>query len=153
MGPGERRGVAGRGRSGPGTPHPEAGVVYLYTKTGTFLNTLEAPDPREGDHFGEAVALLADHVVVGAPGHDAAGVDAGTVFVFDRHTGLLKATLPNPSAPTGVADLFGLSLSGQGHDLAVGAPYGDLEAMPDAGLVHQYRLPRASRPEDRPPVR
>ncbi len=141
------------GALGRGTPHPEAGVVYLYTKTGTFLNTLEAPDPREGDHFGEAVALLADHVVVGAPGHDAAGVDAGTVFVFDRHTGVLKATLPNPSAPTGVADLFGLSLSGQGHDLAVGAPYGDLEAMPDAGLVHQYRLLRASRPEDRPPVR
>ena len=49
--------------------------------------------------------------------------------------------IANPSATTGVADLFGLSLSGEGNHLAVGSPYGDLDAMPDAGLVHQFHLP------------
>ncbi len=129
------------GALGRGTIQPEAGAVYLYTRTGKFLQTLEAPEPKKGDHFGEAVALLPEFIVVGAPGHDFAGVDAGTVFVFDRKTRTLQSKIPNPSATTGVADLFGLSLSGAGNDLAAGSPYGDLDAMPDAGLVHQFRLP------------
>ena len=129
------------GALGRGTTQPDAGVVYLYTNTGEFLHTLQAPEPGKGDRFGEAVALLPAYVVVGAPGHDAAGVDAGAIFVFDRKTGTLQAMIANPSATTGVADLFGLSLSGAGDDVAVGSPYGDLDAMPDAGLVHQFRLP------------
>ncbi|MCY3727766.1 MAG: hypothetical protein OXF97_02055 [Nitrospira sp.] len=128
------------GALGRGGAQPEAGVVYLYTKTGEFLRTLEAREPGKGDHFGEAVALLPEHVIVGAPGHDAAGVDAGAIFVFDRKTGTLQSMIVNPSETTGVADLFGLSLSGAERDLVVGSPYGDLEAMPDAGLVHQFRL-------------
>ncbi|MDE0145869.1 MAG: hypothetical protein OXL95_08365 [Nitrospira sp.] len=129
------------GALGRGGAQPESGVVYLYTKTREFLRTLEAPEPGKGDHFGEAVALLPGHVIVGAPGHDAAGIDAGSIFVFDRKTGTLQSMIVNPSETTGVADLFGLSLSGAGRDLVVGSPYGDLEAMPDAGLVHQFRLP------------
>lgn len=129
------------GALGRGTTQPDAGVVYLYTNTGEFLRTLEAPEPKKGDRFGEAVALLPGHVVVGAPGHDSAGVDAGATFVFDRKTGILQAMIANPSATTGVADLFGLSLSGGGMHLSVGSPYGDLEEMPDAGLVHQFHLP------------
>ena len=129
------------GALGRETTQPGAGVVYLYTNTGEFLRTLEAPEPRKDDHFGEAVALLPEYVIVGAPGHDAAGTDAGAIFVFDRKTGALQSMIANPSETTGVADLFGLSLSGAGRDLVVGSPYGDLEAMPDAGLVHQFRLP------------
>ena len=129
------------GALGRGSTQPEAGVVYLYTKTGEFLRTLEAPEPGKSDHFGEAVALLPEYVLVGAPGHDAAGTDAGAIFAFDRKTGTLQSMIANPSETTGVADLFGLSLSGAGRDLVVGSPYGDLEAMPDAGLVHQFRLP------------
>ena len=129
------------GALGRGTTRPDAGVVYLYTNTGEFLQALEAPEPKKGDRFGEAVALLPESVVVGAPGHDSAGVDAGAIFVFDRKTGTLQAMIANPSDTTGVADLFGLSLSGAGSDVAVGSPYGDLEAMPDAGLVHQFWLP------------
>ena len=129
------------GALGRGTAQPEAGAVYLYTKTGEFLRRLEAPEPRKDDHFGEAVALLPESVIVGAPGHDAAGTDAGAIFVFDRRTGALQSMIANPSDTTGVADLFGLSLSGAGRDLVVGSPYGDLEAMPDAGVVYQFRLP------------
>ncbi len=129
------------GALGRGTAQPGAGAVYIYTKTGEFLRRLEAPEPGKDDHFGEAVALLPESVIVGAPGHDAAGTDAGAIFVFDRRTGALQSMIANPSDTTGVADLFGLSLSGAGRDLVVGSPYGDLEAMPDAGMVYQFRLP------------
>ena len=129
------------GALGRDTTQPDAGAVYLYTNTGEFLRMLESPKPGKGDRFGEAVALLPEYIIVGAPGHDAAGIDAGSIFVFDRKTGTLQSMIANPSETTGVADLFGLSLSGAGRDFVVGSPYGDLEAMPDAGLVHQFRLP------------
>ena len=129
------------GALGRETQHPDAGVVYLYTNTGEFLQTLTAPEPGKGDRFGEAVALLPSYIIVGAPGRDDAGVDAGSIFVFDRKPRTLHAMIANPSATTGVADLFGLSLSGVGNDVAVGSPYGDLDAMPDAGRVHQFHLP------------
>ena len=120
---------------------PGAGAVYLYSNTGQFVQKLQAPNLQPDDHFGEAVALLQNAIIVGAPGDDTAGVDAGAVFVFDRRSGTLKLKISNPSTPTGAADLFGLSMSGEGEYLAVGSPYGDLETMPDAGLVHQLTLP------------
>jgi len=129
------------GALGQGRTQPEAGAAYLYTSTGQFLRKLEVPSLKKGDHFGEAVALLSESIIVGAPGDDAAGVDAGAVFIFDRATGTLRSKIPNPSATTGVADLFGYAVSGGGDGIAVGAPYGDLRTMPDAGLVHQFRLP------------
>lgn len=120
---------------------PGAGAAYLYSNTGQLIQQFQAPDPQPDDHFGEAVALLRNAIIVGAPGDDTAGVDAGAVFVFDRRSGTLKLKIANPSTPTGAADLFGLSLSGEGEYLAVGSPYGDVETMPDAGLVHQFTLP------------
>ncbi len=138
------------GALGQGIAQPEAGAAYLYTSAGQFIQTLEAPEPKKGDHFGEAVALLAGSVIVGAPGDDTAGVDAGAVFVFDRETGTLQSKIPNPAIITGVADLFGRALSGEGHTIAVGAPYGDLRTMPDAGLVYQFRLPSSRGNVNRP---
>ena len=129
------------GALGQGRMQPEAGAAYLYTSTGQFLRKLEVPSLKKGDHFGEAVAILSESIIVGAPGDDAAGVDAGAVFIFDRATGTMRSKIPNPSTTTGVADLFGHAVSGSGDGIAVGVPYGDLRTMPDAGLVHQFRLP------------
>ena len=52
----------------------------------------------------------------------------------------------NPSSMTGVADLFGFSLSGTGDSVMVGSPYGDLPSMPDAGLVYQFEISIAEKP-------
>lgn len=128
------------GALGHGTKHVEAGAAYLYSHAGDFQGSLKAPHSQKGDHFGESVALLKDYYVVAAPGDDAAGVDAGAVYIFDKPTGKLQFTIHNPSKTTGAADLFGLAMMGKGVHLAVGAPYGDLPEMPDAGEVHQYRF-------------
>ncbi len=140
------------GALGRGAMYPEAGAVYLFTSAGQFVKTLKAPDPQRGDHFGEAVALLDEYIVVAAPGDDSAGVDAGSVFVFDRITKNLHMKISNPSAMTGIADLFGLSLSGTGDSVMVGSPYGDLPNMPDAGLVHQFKISIVEKPKAQEPV-
>ena len=127
--------------------HAEAGTAYLFTHEGELQKQFEAPDPQQGGHFGEAVALLDDFSVISAPGDDAAGVDAGAVFVFDARTNELEFSIPNPSKTTGAADLFGLSIHGDGMNLVVRAPYGDLSRMPDAGEVHQFHFqPSLSKP-------
>jgi len=118
--------------------HAEAGAAYLFTHQGKFQKKFEAPHPQKGGHFGEAVALLEDFYVVAAPGDDTAGIDAGTVFVINTTTNQFQFTIPNPSKTTGAADLFGLSMHGDGAHLVVGAPYSDLSKMPDAGQVHQF---------------
>ena len=118
--------------------HAEAGAVYLFTHQGAYQKTFEAPNPQKGGHFGEEVALLEDFYVIAAPGDDTAGVDSGTVFVINKTTNQLQFTIPNPSKTTGAADLFGLSMKGNGTHLVVGSPYGDLSGMPDAGEVYQF---------------
>ena len=118
----------------------EAGVVYVFSNQGEFQMTLELPNPQKGDHFGETVAIMNEYLVVAAPGHDAAGIAAGTVFFFNRQTGLLRTMMSNPSDNTGVADLFGLSLGATEEYLVVGAPYGDLPEMPDSGKIYQFSL-------------
>ncbi len=127
-------GALGRGLNA----QTQAGAAYVFSNQGEFQMTLELSNPQKDDHFGETVALMNDYLVVAAPGHDAAGTDAGTVFFFNRQTGLLRRIMSNPSENTGVADLFGLSLGAIGEHLVVGAPYGDLPEMPDSGEVHQF---------------
>lgn len=133
------------GALGHGTTYPESGATYLFTTQGKFQKKFIAPDPQKGDHFGEAVTMVEDYYVIAAPGDDASGtkasdVDVGAVFVYDKKTKKLRFTIPNPSKSTGTADLFGLSMHGDGPHLVVGAPYGDLAEMPDAGEVYQFNF-------------
>ena len=126
------------GALGRKVTHAEAGAAYVFTHQGKFQKKFETPHSQKGGHFGEAVALLENFYVIAAPGDDTAGVDAGTVFVFNKTTNQLQFTIPNPSKTTGAADLFGLSMKGNGTHLVVGSPYGDLSRMPDAGEVYQF---------------
>ena len=122
----------------------EAGAAYLFNDAGMVETIFDAPNPQKGGHFGEAVALMDNYFAVGSPGDDAAGVDAGTIFIFDKQTRRLQFIIPNPSTTTGAADLFGLSMKGKNNLLVVGSPYGDLVEMPDAGTVHQFHFDQPS---------
>lgn len=108
------------------------------------------------DRFGYAIAADANHFAVSRPGKIAFG---GKVCVF-THT--VTAGIPTlfgcvDQDVTGVTDSieagdgFGTSLSmvpyrapgqpaGTDSILAVGAPGEDLGGVPDAGIVHQFRL-------------
>ena len=119
---------------------PQAGAVYIFTRTGTrwtqqayikASNTGKAgvgEDPGEGDQFGFALALSGDGrtLVVGAPSEDSvangASVNqqddsfssAGAVYVFSRtgDTWAQQAYLKaDASTNTGLGDQFGFSVS------------------------------------------
>ncbi len=64
----------------------EEGSVFVYEYNGlgwVFSQRLPA-DPAAGDHFGAAVDIDGDHIVVGAPLDFAAGIQRGTAIVFER---------------------------------------------------------------------
>jgi Ca2+-binding RTX toxin-like protein len=148
----------------------DAGLVYLVWSTGVAgsvdLNDLNTSGSGEGfairgqaagDHAGHSVAAIADlngdgrqEILVGAPGNDAGGADAGAAYVvFGRATDT-TVLLSSVAAGTGgfrmtgaaagdaagsalaaIADLNGDGLS----EILVGAPGSDAGGA-DAGAVY-----------------
>ena len=97
-------------------------------------------------HFGYAVALSGDTLVVGAPleSGSGAGVDppvggvsvaSGAAYVFVRTAGAWaqQAYLKSPQPARG--DEFGFSVAISGDLILVGAPYADSSKGPDAGAA------------------
>ncbi|OWY24930.1 hypothetical protein C7N43_21685 [Sphingobacteriales bacterium UPWRP_1] len=129
-----------------------AGRVYLSNYGGTGyqsnIQTISPPTPTANDQFGFAVASAGNRVVIGAPGHDSAGPNAGAVFVYQKIRGVwqLAAKLVAPD-PGGGYDAFGYSLAMVNNTVVIGAPNDDSDANPlsyDHGSAYVYILP----PED-----
>ena len=63
-----------------------AGAAYVFERTGTnsweFLESLLAPDAQAEDEFGTSVSISGDIVIVGAPGEDTGGTNAGAAYIF-----------------------------------------------------------------------
>ncbi len=107
------------------------GAVYIYKGSGANWNlvaTIPQPsvsgqsslDPLE---FGQSVAILSDgSIAVGAPGEDVNGLyQAGAVYVYSASS---YAQIARLTAATPVQfENFGTSLSVNGSNLAIGAPY------------------------------
>ncbi len=101
------------------------GAVYVFEHDGEEFHEeakLVPSDGLAGDLFGLSVALFDETILIGAPGHDGAGTDAGAAYVF-VHNGVSwveeQKLLPLVSAP---GDSFGHSVALHEETAAVGAP-------------------------------
>lgn len=86
-----------------------------------------APTPVGDEHFGSAVALSGNTLVVGVPDHDEITglLDDGIAHVYVRSgtDWVWQASLHAPTLAAG--DKFGTSVAIQGDTIVVGAPYRD----------------------------
>jgi hypothetical protein len=121
----------------------DSGVAHLFNASGQLGFTLTNPTPALSDHFGQAVALGADKLLVGADQDDAGAVNAGSVYVFDI-SGALMRTLTNPTPRTGDNFGFAVAVLPDGG-FAVGSPR-DNPGAGRFGAVHLYN--RGSRHVD-----
>ena len=107
---------------------------------------LFAPEPQDDAQFGMAVATDGAWLAVGAPYYDNnnpegmngfAFPDAGKVYLYERvrQGWALRYSITGDQA----LGNFGYSVALIGDDLIVGAPFHDLENLPDIGLVSFYR--------------
>ena len=128
----------GGAREGPSQAYRD--VVYLYRWNGNGFNlqpedTLSgAPPPGpDGDDFGQALTMSAQHLVVGAPADDDLGTDAGAAYVFASDGGITPAygTLVRKllASDGGANDLFGSSVAIHGDACVVGAPKKDFNSQ------------------------
>jgi len=124
----------------PGTDD-EHGSVYVFRESARVLSQeqkIGADDGVAGDGFGSSLDVHGDVLVVGSSGHDAAGLDAGTAYVY-RYNGSSwsqETKLQAPDAAPG--DLFGISVGLYDNLIAVGASREDSSGT-DSGSVYTFR--------------
>lgn len=85
----------------------------------TPANKLTASDGADDDKFGHAIAVSETHVVVGALFDDDRGIDCGSVYVYDRHSGAEVLKLISTDAEAG--DQLGHSVAISGNLVVAGA--------------------------------
>ena len=111
-----------------------AGAVYLYDPAdGTVIRTFMNPAPGFNDQFGIALATVGSKVMIGAPGDDTAGTNAGAAYLFDGETGALLQTFLSPTGEGG----FGVAIAAVGDNFVIGA-YKDDTAGPNAGAAYLF---------------
>jgi hypothetical protein len=102
---------------------------------------LTASDAQPGDFFGQVVAISGNVAIVGAPGADDLGEDAGKAYIFsfdsESESWLEQDKLLAPGGTAG--DRFGSSVAVSGDIAVVGAPLDD-DNGPASGSGHVFRF-------------
>lgn len=125
-----------------------AGLAYVYSgATGELVRTFASPNEEVGGAFGFSVAGVPDldgdgrgDLLVGAPFEDDGASSTGRAYVLSGATGALLHTIVSPAAEAfGFLgrSVAGLSGTGRGAHLAVGAPSEDGGDV-NAGRVHVF---------------
>jgi hypothetical protein len=132
----------GINRDGNNNSAPDAGAVYVFSRSGTKWTQqayVKASNTDESDQFGDSVSLSSDGntLAVGArqessnatgiggeQGNDLTTSAAGAVYVFSRSDNTWTQQAYVKASNTNANDQFGysVSLSSDGNTLAVGAP-------------------------------
>ena len=114
----------------------QAGAVHVRsTIQSSLFFSLQASDATAMDHFGSALSISQESILVGAP---KTGRDVGSAYVFvDPAAGWAEqAKLTAPDATDG--DLFGTTVAIAGDTAFVGAPGDDTTMGIDAGSVYVF---------------
>jgi len=116
--------TAAVGATGDDDLGPQSGSVYVYEDNGTAwqpTNKIMSPQGQPGDHFGRAVAIDGDTLVVGCPDSDIeTDSSVGSAIVFKRVAGEWGAA-QTLLAPTPIANQkFGMRVRLDGSVLVVG---------------------------------
>ncbi|MBI4718009.1 MAG: FG-GAP repeat protein [Planctomycetes bacterium] len=118
-----------------------SGAAYLFRRAGGIWvqeSRITALDAAAGDGFGSSVAISADALLSGAPGHAHAGVATGAAYLFRKSaTWALEAELLAADLASG--DGFGAAVALAGDLAAVGAPSADHAAGTNAGAGYVFR--------------
>lgn len=112
--------------------------VYRWNGSGFGLNrVLAAPSSPTNVLFGTSVAIDYPFLVVGTPGDDDGGTNAGAVYLFWYTSGAWAQFSKHVASDTGSADDFGRAVSISGETFVVGAPGHDTATV-DNGAVYTF---------------
>jgi hypothetical protein len=118
----------------------DSGSAYVFVRTGgtwTQQAKLLAADGDAGDRFGDAVAVDAGTVVVGASYDDDKGPYSGSVYVFTRTGGTWTQQAKLTAADGAAYDRFGYAVAVDGDTIVVGA-YQDDDKGTNSGSAYVF---------------
>ena len=119
---------------------PNAGAAYIFERSGSLWlqrSKLTTEDAQAGDLFGNAVAMSGETVLIGAPGVDDAGPEAGAVYVFVRGPEEWIQQAKLIGADIGMFDHFGTAVAIHENTAIIGA-YGKDEGGLDTGAAYVF---------------
>ena len=119
---------------------PNAGAAYIFERSSSLWlqrTKLTANDAKAGDLFGNSVSMDDKTVLVGAPGVDDAGPEAGAAYVFVQvgEEWIQQARLIGDDI--GIFDRFGSAVAVHGNTAVVGA-HGKDEVGTDSGAAYVF---------------
>jgi len=120
----------------------DSGAVVVFQRhmdSWQQMDIFAGPDTQEGDGFGQSIAVTEDYLVIGAPRHDAKGLDAGAVYVYRKVSDTWQYQAKVVGSDSAAGDLFGISVAIDGQTLVVGADLHDVGAD-DAGATYVFVL-------------
>ncbi|MBN1488707.1 MAG: FG-GAP repeat protein [Phycisphaerae bacterium] len=131
--------VVGAGLDDDGGMNTGSAYVYRFDGAGWVLDgKLLANDRAPSDHFGRAVAVSGNAILVGAHGDDDNGIDSGSAYVF-RYNGLAWMQEQKLTAADGTSsDAFGSAVA-ISDDVAVIGAWGDAENGGKSGSAYVFR--------------
>ena len=138
------------GSLGDGSAGEQSGAAYVFTRSMSSWSEagkLTASDAAAGDRFGSSASMSADGntIVVGAPGSDSGGADAGAAYVFAKpSTGWtsMSTAVKLTASDAAAGDRFGssASISADGSTIIIGARGSD-SGGGDAGAAYVFTRP------------
>ena len=119
---------------------PNAGAAYIFERSGSLWlqrAKLNANDAKAGDLFGNTVAISGETAVIGAPGVDDVGPEAGAVYIFVRSGDEWVQQAKLVGDDTRMFDHFGTAVAVHQNTALIGA-HGKDEASVDAGAAYVF---------------
>ena len=92
-------------------PGNQAGIAYLFDKSGNLVLTYNNPEPELFDGFGNSVSIDGGKVVIAASGDRSGHAGRGEAYLFDTSGNLLQTY----SDPAVGSSAFGTSLLQMSH--------------------------------------
>jgi hypothetical protein len=128
----------------------DAGAVYVFARqAGTWqeVDKVLASDAEADERFGTAVAMTAQHAIVGAYGESDVGPNGGAAYVLERSGDTFVETEKLIASDSAGVDQFGYAVAIHGSTLLVGA-YREDDQAPNAGAVYVFELQAGSWQEE-----
>lgn len=119
-----------------------AGAVYIFSRSGSWLQEARLSAEAAGDTFGASVDVAGNILVVGAPLHDFGGLsDMGSAYIFrrsDNGSWVQEAKLIGEDSRAG--DKFGASIaiSEDSSEIVVGADWHGGPGLAGSGAAYVF---------------
>ncbi|HSG38493.1 MAG TPA: FG-GAP repeat protein [Thermoanaerobaculia bacterium] len=102
-----------------------AGAAFVFQRSGGGWRQtarIQAPSPRSDEEFGRAVALAPGRAIVGSSFGDAAGLNTGVAYLFERQGERWNARGAVFATEPAAVEEFGTSVAVSGSRALIGAP-------------------------------